>query len=110
MENINIKHLLKLLLFASFFLFIKSNILSPANKSIPPEKNPIKATNQAVIFKLLAIAIEGSNKDQNDAAIITPAANPSIASITFLLTLLKNITTAAPNIVIAQVNKVAIKA
>ena len=53
---------------------------------------------------------EENNKDQKDAAIITPAANPNIPSIIFLLTFLKKNTKAAPNNVIPQVKQVAINA
>ena len=45
--------------------------------------------------------IEGANNEKNEAAIMTPAANPSIASIIFLLTFLKKNTNAAPNTVTA---------
>ena len=47
---------------------------------------------------------------KNEAAIITPPANPNIASIIFLFIFLKNKTILAPNIVTLQVNRVAIKA
>ncbi|MPN21373.1 hypothetical protein SDC9_168752 [bioreactor metagenome] len=49
----------------------------------------------------------GAKRDQKLAAIITPAANPIIASKTFLFIFLKKNTNAAPSAVTPQVNKVA---
>ena len=51
-----------------------------------------------------------ANSDQKLAAIITPAAKPSMPSSTFLLMVLKKKTSAAPNAVTNQVNNVAIRA
>ena len=73
-------------------------------------KKPRNATNQVIIFRLLAISIAGDNNDQNDAAIITPAAKPSIASITLLFIFLKKKTNPAPKAVIPQVKIVAKRA
>ena len=92
------------------FLENRSNNLSPKKSKPPPLRNPIAAISHGIIFKLSDISIDGERSDQNDAAIITPAANPNIASIIFLLIFLKKKTMAAPSIVILQVNKVAIKA
>jgi len=52
----------------------------------------------------------GESSDQKLAAIMTPAANPSIESSTFLLIPLKKNTSAAPKAVTNQVNRVAKKA
>ena len=49
----------------------------------------------------------GESKDQKDAAIITPPAKPSMPSIQFLFTFLKNTTLTAPRAVNDQVNRVA---
>ena len=49
-------------------------------------------------------------REKKEAAIITPAANPSIASSKVLLTFLNKNTTAEPKIVTSQVNIPAIKA
>ena len=76
----------------------------------PPVKKPRKATAQEFIFKFSAISIPGESNDQKDAAIITPAANPSIPSIIVLLIFLKKKTTDAPSIVTNQVNNVAMSA
>lgn len=56
-----------------------------------------------------ARSIAGAIKDQNAAAIITPALNPRMVSKTFLFISLKKHTTNAPNAVIPHVNIVAIK-
>jgi hypothetical protein len=53
------------------------------------------------------MSIAGANSDQKLAAIITPAAKPSMASRTFLLMVLKKKTTPAPAAVTAQVKQVA---
>ena len=42
----------------------------------PPDKKPILTTIITFIFIILAISIDGDNKDQKEAAIITPDANP----------------------------------
>jgi hypothetical protein len=52
----------------------------------------------------------GARRDQKLAAIITPAAKPSIASRTFLFIVLKKNTIAAPRAVTPQVKRVAIRA
>ena len=56
------------------------------------------------------ISIAGDKREKNVAAIITPAAKPSIASNTLLLIFLKRKTTDAPKAVIPQVKIVAINA
>ena len=54
--------------------------------------------------------MDGDKRDQKEAAIMTPPAKPSIPSIQFLFTCLKNTTQAAPSAVNDQVNRVANKA
>ena len=66
-----------------------------------------ETTNQEFKLNDSAISIAGFNKDQKEAAIITPAENPSKQSIIFLFTFLKKKTTEAPNIVTNQVKIVA---
>ena len=61
-------------------------ILSQPNTKIAPNKNPNATGTKAYlpfspyVFDSLAISIAGANNDQNEAAIITPAAKPSAAS------------------------------
>ena len=88
----------------------KLNNLSPKRIIIVPAKKPIDTTKKPIIFKLFAIFIAGSIREKKLAAIITPAENPSIASIISLFTFLKNNTTLAPKRVILHVNIPAIKA
>ena len=60
-------------------------------------KIPIVAGIHPIVPWLSAISIDGIIKDQTDAAIITPAANPKKTFWTFVLTFfLKIKTTAAP--------------
>ena len=94
----------------AYFLSKKSKILSPANKRPPPKRKPIDTTKQGIISKFSAISNAGDNKDQNAAAIITPAEKPSIPSITVLFTFLKKNTKSAPSIVTLHVKRVAINA
>ena len=54
-------------------------------------------------------SIDGAIKDQNAAAIITPALNPRTVSNIFLFISLKKKTTSAPSKVTPHVNAVAIK-
>ena len=58
----------------------------------------------------LAMSMAGASSDQKEAAIITPAAKPSIASSTRRSTVLKRKTIAAPSAVTPQVKQVAIRA
>jgi hypothetical protein len=53
----------------------------------------------------LDISIAGASKDQKLAAIITPAVNPSIKSMSFLFTCMVQNTTAAPKAVNPQVKQ-----
>lgn len=65
-------------------------ILSVAKTKIAPNKNPpATGTNAYSLFfpyipDFSASSMAGPNNDQNDAAIITPAANPSAMSNDFL--------------------------
>ena len=81
---------------------------SPKNRNNPPVKKPIVTIRQLFISNLDAISNAGFSKDQNVAAIMTPAANPNIASIMVLFGFLKKKTRAAPNAVILQVKVAAI--
>jgi len=56
------------------------------SSDIIPTKNPLAAGNHDGIF-LFAISIDGINKDQTEAAIITPDANPKSIFSTFLFIL-----------------------
>lgn len=64
-------------------------ILSVANTNIEPRRNPPATGTNAYspfspyIFELTANSMAGANRDQNDAAIITPAAKPSAMSSDF---------------------------
>ena len=79
-------------------------------KSIPPKKKPLNMVNHGISFNEILDSIAGPSNEKYDAAIITPAAKPSIASITFLLILLKKKTMLAPRAVTRYVNMVAISA
>lgn len=65
-------------------------ILSVAKTNIEPNKNPAATGTNAYspfspyIFELTANSIAGASNDQNEAAIITPAANPNAMSSDFL--------------------------
>ena len=85
-------------------------MLSLINNNKPPLKKPKKVINHAFKFKFSAISMAGESRDQNEAAIITPAAKPNIPSIIVLLIFLKKKTTDAPRAVTPQVNNVANKA
>ena len=71
---------------------------------------PIVTITGPLIFKFSDIDSAGEISEKNDADIITPAAKPSIASSSVLLTFLNKNTTIAPKMVISHVNKQAIKA
>ena len=84
--------------------------MSPINNNNPPSIKPIDAINQGFKLSVLDISIDGESNDQKDAEIITPAANPNIASIILLFIFLNKKTMLAPNAVTVQVNIVAINA
>jgi hypothetical protein len=60
--------------------------------------------------RLSAMAMEGERREKKDAATMTPAAKPSIASKMLLLTVLKKNTKLAPKRVTPQVKVVAMSA
>lgn len=107
--KINIR-LLFILCELVFFLVILSKILSPQNRRRPPDNTPRETINHEINLRFSAISKAGESKLQNVAASITPADNPSIASMVFLFTFLNKNTTAAPRDVIPHVNNDAIKA
>ena len=79
-----------------FFAFIFICFILPA---ILTKSDKIQANKDINEKQENTDKIEDSS-EKYDAAIITPAANPSIASITFLLIFLKKKTILAPSIVI----------
>src|SRR5688572_10360647 len=83
------------------------NTLSTANKNKPPSKNPTAAGNHEGKELPFAISMDGASNDQKLAAIITPAAKPSIPSKNLRLTCLKKKTRLAPNAVTNHVKQVA---
>ncbi len=66
----------------------------------PPERNPITAGIQGMLPFSSAIAIAGLSSDQKLAAIMMPAANPSMEFKIFLFMDLKKKTIAAPMAVV----------
>ena len=98
------------IIFPSGVLIILGNILSPIKSKRPPHINPIVTITDPLIFKFSDIDSAGEISEKNDADIITPAAKPSIASSSVLLTFLNKNTTIAPKMVISHVNKQATKA
>ncbi len=76
----------------------------------PPSRKPTAAGNQAGRPEPSIISIAGASSDQKLAAIITPAANPSIPSSIFLFMVLKKTTALAPKAVTNQVKHPATSA
>ena len=76
----------------------------------PPKRNPTTGGNQAGRITPLDNSTAGAKRDQYAAAIMTPAANPSMASRNRFFTDFVKKTTLAPTAVIAHVSNVAIKA
>ena len=97
-------------LLSLFLIFKLLNTLSPTKSNRPPDIKLVAITNIIFIFRVSASDMAGDNSDQKEAAIITPAAEPNIASNIFLFMFLKNITRPAPRAVIEKVNIQAIKA
>lgn len=62
-------------------------ILSKTSKNTTPNKKPIETGIHAIFPCSVAISIDGINNDHTDAAIITPAANPSSNFSIFLFIL-----------------------
>lgn len=71
---------------------------------------PMTAVSQGSCPICPAMAIPGASNDQKLAAIITPAAKPSIESMNFRLTVFVKKTSAAPSAVTPHVKRVAISA
>jgi len=94
------------------FLFfnVLSKNLSDNRTNMPPTANPAAGSTHSMYPSSPDKSIAGASKDQNEAAIITPALKPKIVFNTFLFTCLKKQTTRAPNAVIPHVNNVAINA
>lgn len=67
-------------------------ILSKTSKNTTPNKKPIEAGIHAILPCSVAISIDGIKSDHTDAAIITPAANPSsnFSIFLFILFFIKN--------------------
>lgn len=89
------------------FFSILSKNLSDISTNNPPVIKPIAGNAHAMYPSSCDKSIDGSNKDQNAAAIITPALKPNIVFSILLFTSLKKQTTRAPNAVTPQVNVVA---
>jgi hypothetical protein len=85
-------------------------ILSIIHRKPPPARKPTTAGSQGGVRLPSIMAMAGASKDQKLAAIITPAANPSIITSALRLTCLWKSTPAAPRAVSPQVNRVASKA
>jgi hypothetical protein len=80
------------------------------HRTAPPKRKPVIGGNHTGRAPPLESSTDGANNDQYAAAIITPAANPSMALRKRLPTFLVRKTVPAPNAVIAHVNSVAINA
>jgi hypothetical protein len=80
---------------------------SSARRKLPPARNPIRGGTHIGSGPPLESSIEGASSDQKLAAIMTPAANASIASSSLRSTCLVPNTSAAPSAVTPQVNVVA---
>ena len=77
----------------------------------PPARKPTAAGNQARLpYEVSAYSIEGCKSDQNEAAIMTPAAKPIMMSSNLRLICLKKKTMADPTMVQLHVNNPARKA
>ena len=81
-----------------------------ASRNAPPARNPTTAGTQEMPPCSSDISMAGANNDQKLAAIITPAAKPSIEFKTFCSIFLKKKTIDAPKAVTPHVNKAAINA
>ena len=84
--------------------------LSMIRSMIPPDRKPTAAGSQGMRPCISAYSIEGANRDQKLAAIMTPAPKPSMASRSFLFIVFVKKTSAAPVAVRNQVNSVATNA
>jgi len=84
--------------------------LSMIHRKRPPRMKPVRAGTQAGTEDPSAIWIAGASRDQKLAAVITPAAKPSIPSRTLRFTVLNTKTRPAPAAVTPHVKQVASKA
>ena len=84
--------------------------LSSNLKNTPPARNPMTGGTHLGNAPPSERSIAGRRSDQKLAAIITPAANPSIESSSLRLTFFVPKTSAAPAAVIPHVNNVAMSA
>ena len=82
------------------------NILSKTKRNAPPARKPTTAGIQPIPPFSSVISILGANKDQKLAAIITPAAKPSIRLKNFRFMFLKKKTRDAPRAVTPHVKSV----
>src|SRR5699024_7137861 len=71
--------------------------LSNNRKKIPPAKKPIVTGAQVGNTLFSAYSSAGASKDQKEAAVIIPAANPCITAKNLSFTSLTKKTTAEPN-------------
>ncbi len=86
-------------------------ILSAILMDMPPNAKPIATGNhEGMLFCSMTKSSAGKSREKKLADSITPAANPSIPSRTFLLTSFVKNTDAAPIAVRSHVNTVATKA
>lgn len=64
---------------------MRSHSLSPKKSSAPPPRKPSSEVSHTFISRLSASSIAGDSRLQKDAAVMTPAAKPSMASSAFLI-------------------------
>src|SRR5690606_30321851 len=81
--------------------------LSDSRRNAPPSRNPIAAGNQTGRPESSERSIAGNSNDQTLAAIITPAAKPSMMLRNVRETVLVKNTSDAPSDVTPQVNSPA---
>ena len=86
---------------------MRSHSLSPKKSSAPPPRKPSSEVSHTFISRLSASSIAGDSRLQKDAAVMTPAAKPSMASSAFLFIVRKKKTNPAPRAVTPQVKSVA---
>ncbi|TXT41710.1 MAG: hypothetical protein FD137_2673 [Spirochaetes bacterium] len=81
--------------------------MSTRRRKNPPARKPTRGGNHFTKPMDSESSMAGARRDQKLAAIMTPAANPSMASKTRRLMVLKKNTRAAPRAVRPQVKRVA---
>jgi hypothetical protein len=84
--------------------------LSMLQRKTPPARKPMAGGIQGIPPVASVRAMAGARSDQKEAAIITPAAKPSMPSRSLRLTVRKKKTQAAPAAVSSQVKRQAQKA